>query len=295
MNRRSVLIGAGALSAVALTGTLAYARPRLRRHTAIQSEPLALQSATRRLSGNEVSISVRGSTRYIRSNGIPDHAVGQFPNSGNPNAIRAQSYRFEMPVSPEKARRSTPGGMTAFGVAVNGVPLDPGAAEFWEGDSRSGWQYDALGGAVALGLDANYGHVQPNGAYHYHGLPVGLLQNLGWRSGAASPLLGYAADGFPIYAIFAAVDGALQRVRSSYRLKSGNRPGGAGPGGTYDGTFNEDYAYVAGSGDLDANNGAYITSAEYPAGTYAYILTETYPVVPRSFAGTPDSSFRKRR
>ncbi|WP_367646648.1 YHYH protein [Ruegeria arenilitoris] len=33
-------------------------------------------------------------------------------------------------------------------------------------------------------------------------------------------------------------------------------------------------------------------SAAFPSGTYAYFLTDDYPVVPRCFAGTPDPSFR---
>ena len=159
----------------------------------------------------------------------------------------------------------------------------------------SGWQYEALGGAVRLGLDENYGHVQPSGAYHYHGLPVGLLQDLGWSSNAESPLIGYAADGFPIYAITAKVNGTVQKMESSYRLKSGNRPGGAQPSGDYDGTFVQDYVYVAGAGDLDACNGAYVTTDDYPNGTYAYFLTESYPVIPRCHVGDVDNSFNKRR
>ena len=46
-------------------------------------------------------------------------------------------------------------------MCVNGVPLDPGAGESFHLDRGSGWQYEALSGAVALGLDTNHGHVQP--------------------------------------------------------------------------------------------------------------------------------------
>ena len=46
-------------------------------------------------------------------------------------------------------------------------------------------QYEALSGAVPLGIDANNAHVQPTGAYHYHGVPTGLLRDLG-----ASPRAG---------------------------------------------------------------------------------------------------------
>jgi hypothetical protein len=246
-------------------------------------------------SGSQVAISVRGNTRTITSNGIPDHQVGRFPNRSNPNRISAQNYRFSMPTTPRLNRSPSQRRGTLFGVAVNGVPFDPGTAEVWQGNRRSGWNYEALGGAIPLGLDANYGHVQPTGAYHYHGLPVGLMQELGWSRSKASPLIGYAADGFPIYAITAEVNGKVVEMTSSYRLKSGNRPGGSQPSGDYDGTFVQDYVYVEGAGSLDECNGAMVTTADYPNGTYAYFLTNDFPVIPRCHMGTPDSSFSKRR
>ena len=52
----------------------------------------------------------------------------------------------------------------SFGVALNGVPFDPGTAEYWENDRSSDWRYDALSGKINLGLDQNNAHVQPNGA-----------------------------------------------------------------------------------------------------------------------------------
>lgn len=273
----------------------AQGRPNMRKHTATESKPLQLVAATQNVSTNRVSITTSGNTRTIRSNGVPDHDVGRFPNRGNPHRISAQSYSFKVAMTPQvgKARATQRGAL--FGVALNGVPFDPGAAEFWQGNPRSGWQYEALGGAVRLGLDENYGHVQPSGAYHYHGLPVGLMQALGWSSQAESPLIGYAADGFPIYAITAEIDGKVQKMQSPYRLKSGNRPGGSAPSGGHDGTFVQDYALVEGAGNLDACNGAYVTTADYPSGTYAYFLTESYPVIPRCLVGEADASFNKRR
>ena len=273
----------------------AQGRPPARAHTATEAQELSLVRANQTKSGGQVSITQRGSKRIITSNGIPDHQVGRFPNRGNPSRISAQNYRFSMPANPKLRSSPTQKRGTLFGVAVNGVPFDPGTAEVWKGDRRSGWNYEALGGAIPLGLDANFGHVQPTGAYHYHGLPVGLMQDLGWSRTKASPLIGYAADGFPIYAITAEVDGKVVEMTSSYRLKSGNRPGGSQPSGDYDGTFVQDYVFVAGSGTLDQCNGANVVTAEYPNGTYAYFLTNDYPVIPRCHMGTPDSSFSKRR
>ena len=39
--------------------------------------------------------------------------------------------------------------------------LDPGTAEFWNGDRRSNWNYEALGGAVPLVINEHHAHVQP--------------------------------------------------------------------------------------------------------------------------------------
>jgi hypothetical protein len=49
------------------------------------------------------------------------------------------------------------------------------------------------------GTDTSNAHVQPNGMYHYHGIPEGLVTKLG-NGNKAMTLIGWAADGFPIYA-----------------------------------------------------------------------------------------------
>ena len=95
-------------------------------------------------------------------------------------------------------------------------------------------------------------------------------------------------------------DSEVKILKSSYRVKSGNRPGGArgdrnNPGGKYDGTFIGDYEFVEGHGDLDECNGRFTITPEFPKGTYAYFLTEDWPVIPRLFRGTPHQSFAKGR
>lgn len=273
----------------------AQGRRPMRQHTTTEAQNLDLVAATVQLRGSKVKLRASGDTVKIRANGIPDHAVGQFPNRGNPHEIKSQNYRFSTDTDqlPRVAKAFGMAGL--FGVAVNGVPFDPAAAEFWKGNQQSGWQYEALGGAVTLGLDQNYAHVQPSGAYHYHGLPWGLMQQLGWSSNKASPLIGYAADGFPIYAMTAEVNGKVREMTSSYRLKSGNRPGGAAPSGHHDGAFVQDYQYQTGSGALDECNGAQVVTDEFPGGTYAYFLSQDFPVIPRCLKGDADRSFTKRR
>jgi hypothetical protein len=244
---------------------------------------------------NRVEISVEDGYRYIRANGIPDHPTGRFPNQSNPNAIAPQEYAFRVPAAPMSANRMTPVGLRPFGVAINGVPFDPNAAEFWGRDPEFGWQFEALGPAVDLGLDHNNGHVQPGGAYHYHGMPWALVQMLNTSYGMV--LIGYAADGFPIYALHGHEKpndprSPLVKVRSSYRLRAGMRDDG--PGGRFDGSFVQDYEFVNGAGDLDGCNGRFGVTPQYPGGIYHYFVTEDFPFIPRFYRGRPDQSFERR-
>ncbi len=249
----------------------------------------------RSLPAASVTWQTRDSLRTVAANGLPDHAVGEFPNSHDPVPLRPQRHEFQMPLRPEPSAAPVPLDMWLFGVAINGVPLDP-SGPFWRAQAGSGWQFEVLhpANAVALGIDVNHAHTQGRGTYHYHGLPTGLLWNLTQARPATMYLLGYAADGFPIYGPLAPADPAdpaspLKRLRSSYRLRSGRR--GSGPGGRYDGAFVEDFEFVAGYGDLDECNGRQGLTPEYPEGTYYYVLTDEFPFIPRQFRGQPDRSF----
>jgi len=247
---------------------------------------------------HQVSLTSEGDYRELVSNGIPDHQPGQFPNRGNPNTIDSIPYRFRMPLSPKPLDEVRDAGGALFGVALNGIPFDPGTAELWKGDPA--WRYDAMSGKINLGLDQSNAHVQPNGAYHYHGLPLGMLEQRGKKPDELV-LIGYAADGFPIYGQWGYSDpkdaqSPLKKLQSSYQLRAGERPGGdEGPGGAFDGTFNQDWEYVAGSGDLDECNGRFSVTPEYPQGTYHYVITDAFPFISRYFRGAPDQSFEKRR
>ena len=67
------------------------------------------------------------------------------------------------------------------------------------------------------------------------------------------------------------------------------RPSGPdNPDGQYDGTFIDDYEFIAGSGDLDECNGM------MRAGVYGYYVTDSFPWVLGCFKGTPNLSFNKR-
>jgi len=238
-------------------------------------------------------ITVQGNTRHIHANGYPNKPPGKFPNHNNPHAISKKHYNLKVPLNPRKNAEPRDAQGAVFGIAVNGVVMDPGTAEYWQNDRRSGWNYEALGGACKLGLDKYNAHVQPNGTYHYHGIPTGVVSASGGRSVPA--MIGYAADGFPIYGQYGYSDPAgkspVKKLASSYRLKTGNRPNG--PGGPYNGKFTQDWAYVNGAGDLDRCNGRFAVTPEYPDGTYHYVLTDTFPFIPRCWMGNPDDSFTR--
>jgi len=143
-------------------------------------------------------------------------------------------------------------------------------------------------------LDQDDAHVQPSGTYHYQGEPKGLITS--WSPIQHSSRIGFAADGFPIYAMFGYANpndpsSPVRALRSSWRVKTGSRSGG--PGGEYDGTYGEDFEFVAGLGDLDEANGRETVTPEYPNGTYAYFVTESFPFIPRMLAGVADPSFDK--
>ena len=237
------------------------------------------------------------SKRSIRINGIPNHRVGAFPNRGNPNTISEVSQNFSMSRNPNTSSSITSGQGYTFGVLFSGVSLDPYTAEFFTtsgGQSNREWNITALTNTFNLGLDCNNGHVQPTGKYHYHGTPSAMLANLE-NDGAEMIHVGFAADGFPIYYKYAYQGSTLEAIASGYRLKSGERPGDgqSAPNGCYDGTYFQDYEYVADLSPLDQCNGMFGKTPQ-SEGEYFYVITDNFPSSPLCFSGSPDSSFMNR-
>ena len=240
------------------------------------------------LEAPQVKITEAKGKRIIISNGIPDHATGQFPNPGNPNSISAQRYEFRMTLTPKSAAKPLPANHASFGIAVNGVPFEAGTAEFWNGDRA--WNYEAKSGKIDLGLDQNDAHVQPGGVYHYHGPPTGLIAKLGTDSQMIH--IGWAADGFPIYARYGYTDAnnaasPIKTLASSWRLQAAPDAGRPATSLYPMGSFVQDYEYVAGLGDLDQCNGRTGVTPEFPGGIYHYMITTTFPFVHRCVRGTP--------
>jgi len=239
-----------------------------------------------------IFIVVEDDLRKFTTNEIPSHQVGLFPNESNPNTISSQKGSYQMPENGEKTGSFTSVGLWPMGISIGGVLLDPVADEYYNDDKSSGWTYNGVSDLVDLGMDFNEAHVQPSGAYHYHGLPTSLVEEQ--DSKKHSEILGYAADGFPIYGRYGyakALDSRskIKNLQPSYTLKSGERE--SDPGGAYDGTYTQDYEYSEGLGDLDEANGRFGKTPDFPNGTYAYFLTDEYPQIPRYLAGTVDTSF----
>ena len=191
----------------------------------------------------------------------------------------------------------------AQGYVLNGVKIDAGTGgsceDFGEGcsggNNSGNWNLEALGhDSFDFGADENNAHVQPGGAYHYHGMPEGFVEKQGGNSSAMT-LIAWAADGFPIYARYgySVADDASSDIRSingSYQLVdtiADTRP----PVDVYEmGTFQQDWVYVAGSGDLDECNGRFGVTPEFPGGIYHYYATDSYPYFQRCVKGAIESA-----
>lgn len=217
--------------------------------------------------------------RCVTSNGMPNHATGQFPNRGNPHRISEQATHLCVTLTPKKNPTPTMIDRGAIGVAINGVPFRPETADYYDASSQrsfsrnpqSGWNLEGLGARDLLGMDSNNAHVDERGLYHYHGVPPTLK--------AHSSLLGYAADGFEIHY-------RANQPPSGYQLKPGQRP--TAPYGRYDGIYIEDWQYVGGPHTLDRCNGGELD------GRFVYFATDSFPFFPRCLWGTPSVDFSPR-
>jgi hypothetical protein len=244
--------------------------------------------------------SCSSTSRLMTGNGIPDHDVttGTFATP-----ISAQSLSVTFTRSPTvSSSTGTKLIHQPYGYVLNSVKLDPAtdgtcASSATSTDRGAGcvaimgtdpWNLEAMGGAFQFGTDESNAHVQPNGQYHYHGMPEAWLARLG--AGQQVTLVGFAVDGFPIYARygFSSANDATSAVRvvtGSYQKKATSDPGRPSTTLFPMGTFTQDYEYVAGSGDLDECNGRVGVTPEFPQGTYHYYVTDSYPFIQRCLKG----------
>jgi hypothetical protein len=86
---------------------------------------LANRAASVDAAASRLSLRIEGDFRVLESNGLPGHAIGDFPNRHDPVAVRPQSHKLRMPAKPIQNENPLPINMWWFGVAVNGVPFRP--------------------------------------------------------------------------------------------------------------------------------------------------------------------------
>ncbi len=234
----------------------------------------------------------------IFSNSIPNHNINDGANSF-PNDVTSVSQEVVILKTPALVGSNTNLSLQYNNaIFLNGSKLDLLAAACYGvgpgplGQEKIGcnnpsqpWRYDPMFPGNDFGTDSHNAHAQPNGSYHYHGNP-----NAMFVSGVESPVIGFAADGFPIYGSYINDGSVIREVQSGYTLKTGDRAPQAGeaahPLGNYNGTFRDDYEFTN-NGDLDECNGM------TQNGQYAYYVTNFFPWVLNCYKGILDSSFQK--
>jgi hypothetical protein len=190
----------------------------------------------------------------------------------------------------------------------NGVKVEAGTAEVYTATNI----FNIAGKNLYqdVGLDPSNAHNQPTvsggstkkyGYYHVHGVPEGYVARLG-KGNATMTLVGFAVDGFPIYARYgysnaSSISGGLKIMKGNYRLRTTAELTAAGysdrPANSVIpfGVFEQDWVYDATSssspnGDLDACNGRYGVTPESPTtAVYHYFITDSYPYVQRCVFG----------
>ena len=230
--------------------------------------------------GTKTTVIVNENTRTMVTNALPNHTTGEFPNQGNPNTISAQNRTYTFPVSPKYTGKSQ--WMREPGIALNGIKFEPGTAEVVVCDTGENYRVEALQDVIDLGLDFNHAHVQPTGAYHYHGAPTSVIEQ--FDTGEDLVHVGFAHDGFPMYysksgkykPSFKALDGDREGEDCTYTT---HKTIDVSVDGHHDGTFTTDFEYVEGFGDLDECNGISID------GKYMYLVTNEFPYISRCLMG----------
>lgn len=211
--------------------------------------------------------------RIIYTNGIPNHPYYvTFPagNVKNPNGVCEHFRKMTVPLNP------------TLGTSVTALSLGPVGIL-----TTGGFLYNHLDGPEtsdndlalpnrAMDMDSCNGHPDPTCRYHYHKNPEKCIANYG-----ECLLIGYLADGFPVYS-YCNVSGT--RLRSCYDKVSG-------AAGTDTSHFFFNASKVAAKQcQLDEANGYCFQDGVRGILSgrcrYGYVLTEDYPFVVPSSAGS---------
>ncbi|MFM2376211.1 MAG: hypothetical protein RLZZ165_1308 [Bacteroidota bacterium] len=228
---------------------------------------------------------------YVKTEDIPSWIPIQYDWPNNPWFAVPMNYQFRFRLNPiPNVGPATAPGYGHIGLWVNGCSIyNPKDAKSYQDSSvwfQNAWYWEHLLGET---FDSCIGHPNASGEYHTHVSPACLYDFE--DSTVASPLIGYAFDYYPIYGGYGHADpldtnSAVIRLRSSYRLREitgrTTLPDGTvlspehyGPAldSVPLGGYVEDYEYVAGWGDLDAHNGRFSITRDYPNGIYTYHTT----------------------
>jgi len=219
---------------------------------------------------------------YVSANCIPSYTIG--PWQSNPNTPTNQNFVFKITRNPVQNTGSPIAtSLGHIGIWSNGVSIF-NAKDGMSYNNAGVWNRDALYWE-GISFDNCLGHPAPGGEYHHHVNPKCLYDDT--DSTNHSPIIGYAFDGFPIYGAYGFQNtdgtGPIDRMKSSYVKNTyTTRTNGPDVNTTYPmGCFVEDYTFVSGSGDLDASNGRFCITPDYPSGIYAYFVTIDYTLYPQ--------------
>ncbi|MFT3763952.1 MAG: YHYH protein [Minicystis sp.] len=223
-----------------------------------------------------LSAQCTATTFVVTSNDIPPYTFVQT----TPNPLQASNKTYEIPRNPVVAAQKTDLPLLGVaGFAVNGLP-------FFGPNEAAQPAEEAYGDPVYNGLmDPCLGHTSPQ-EYHYHSMlekcliPAGLVDkpwmNDDPAAGEASPIIGWALDGFPIYGPRECADAACTSVvvmESGY-AKTGDPKTYAWKAYTWQSHAEPTY--------LDACNGH-----TGPKGDYHYHATSGFPYIIGCYQGTP--------
>ncbi|PDH25269.1 MAG: hypothetical protein CND29_00625 [Marine Group II euryarchaeote MED-G36] len=233
----------------------------------------------------ELSFTLNETHIQIDSNGLPNHDLESGPGCC---ASAQEDHQWTLPLEPTNQTGCDPStssdGCTLapergpVAVAVNGVPIfGPEDGPGGDAVANQEGEYEEDRQEVWLGIC--HAHSGPGGEYHYHADANCMHWHADEDNGETwadynmessrtvsehSPIIGFAFDGYPIYGFVGwDEDGDTKEMTSSYKLKEGESG--------YNGI--DDYEYVAGLGDLDACNGVYSPTPDYPEGIYHYHST----------------------
>lgn len=170
------------------------------------------------------TISLTDDKCLFNTNAIPNHdfndGARRFPNQVSP-----QNDQFEVTTNPTLADETTALSLvTDNALLLNGIKVDLlAAACYGVGDGKIGcndmstpWRYDPIHEANNFNVDSHNAHTQPDGTYHYHGTPNAMYET---NANSSSAVIGFAADGFPIFGPFIDDKGIIRKAVSSYQLK----------------------------------------------------------------------------